>query len=93
MTLVYETATSNYADFSVEVVHSAGVADLLVYREKSRGAAQIDESVWCFVDGRESSKKAVHFTNVPGFTHLRVFYVASRSLAGWLKNHKLRGRL
>jgi uncharacterized protein DUF6150 len=93
MTLVYETSTSNYADFSVQVVHSPAIADLLVYRDKSRGAAQIDEGVWCFVDGRETSKKAVHFTKVPGFAQLKIFYVASRGLAGWLRNHRLRGRL
>ena len=94
MTLVHEVQKPNYADLSVQVVRSPAVADLLVYRQDEGGATpNRNEGVWCFTGARASAARAIHFTDKPGFAHLRICYVGAPGLSGWLKNHKLKGRL
>ncbi len=93
MTLVHEVDDPHKADLTVEVVKSQGVADLLVHRVEGGSPSLRNEAVWCFSGERTPSSKAIHFTHRQGHAHLRVCFVKSPGLCGWLKRHKLRGRL
>ncbi|MEM6466192.1 MAG: DUF6150 family protein [Pseudomonadota bacterium] len=93
MTIVTEVENPHLADVTVEVVQSRGMADLLVHKSEGPAPTQHGEAQWCFVAGRVPAAKRVHFTKTPGLASLKICYVSSKALAGWLKNHKLKGRL
>lgn len=93
MTMVFEVDRPGGADVHVQLVDSPGIADLLVFRDMTKLSALRSEGVWCFVNEDNPSSKKIHFSRKPGFQNLKVCYVASRGLAGWIKNHQLKGRL
>ncbi len=93
MTLVMEVPETTHADLSVQVVHTKAVADLLVCRSDTPFPAQKNEAVWCFVPNYRHSTRTVHFTSDPGAAQLRICYVNGPTLAGWLRNHPLKGHL
>ena len=91
--MVFEVDHFGVADVHVQIVDTPSVADLLVYRDAAKKPAQHSEGVWCFVNEDSASSKKVNFSNRPGFKNLKVCYVSSRGLAGWNKNHPLKGQL
>lgn len=93
MTMVFEVDHSGRADVHVQLVDSPGIADLLVFRDMAKASALHNEGVWCFVNEDSASSKKIHFSRKPGYKNLKVCYVKSRGLAGWIKNHQLKGRL
>jgi hypothetical protein len=93
MTLVMEVAETNRADLSVQVVDTRGVADLLVCRSEAAFMAQKNEGIWCTVPAYRHGIRTVHFTRDAGAAQLRVCFVDQPSLAGWIRNHPLKGRL
>ncbi|NNU79357.1 hypothetical protein HMH01_02795 [Halovulum dunhuangense] len=94
MTRVFAVPNPNYANITVEVIQSRALADLLVYRNDKAVSEAHDESIWTFVEQRQNAHIAVYFTHEGrGMAHLRIAYVPNATLAGWMKHHRLRGRL
>ncbi len=93
MTMVFEVDKPAGADACVQVVDSPAVADLLVYKDEGKVSSLHNEGVWYFVGDRAPSAKKIHFTKKPGYKNLKVCFVPSKGLSGWLKHHQLKGRL
>ena len=94
MTRVYEVTRPNYANFTVQVVNSPAAADLLVHRDDKAAAEAHGEGIWSFVGNRENAHAAVYVTPPGrGGASLKICYVKTPSLSGWMRGHKLKGRL
>lgn len=94
MTRVHVVDNPAYADLTVQIVLTPGLADLLVYRNDSYKSTAHFETVWTFVTERDLAHTSVYF--VPrdrGGAHLRVAFVTSQGLSGWVRPHRLKGRL
>lgn len=93
MTRVYEVQKPEYANLTVRVVESAAAADLLVYRNDQFVSQANAEAIWCFVKGRETAHMSIFFPPQGQDAMLRIAWVKTPSLAGWMRHHKLRGRM
>ena len=94
MTRVYKVDRPNYANFTVQVVTSPAAADLLVYQNDEAQSEAHSEGVWSFVKSRENAHASVYVTPPGrGGASLRICYVKTPSLSGWMRGHKLKGRL
>ena len=94
MTRVFKVDKPNYANFSVQVVTSPAAADLLVYQNDDAKSEAHSEAIWSFVGSRENAHAAVYVTPPGrGGAHLKICFVKTPSLSGWLRGHRLKGRL
>lgn len=94
MTRVYEVERPNYANFTVQVVSSPAAADLLVFRDDDAGSPAHGEGIWTFVPGRENAQASVYLTPPGrGGAHLKICWVKTPTHAGWMRPHRLKGRL
>ena len=94
MTRLFQAERPNYANFTAQVVTSPSAADLLVYRSDDARSEAHGEGVWTFVDQRENAHVAVYLTPPgQGGAHVKICWVKVPSFAGWLRPHRLKGRL
>ena len=94
MTRVYQVEKPNYANFSVQVVTSPAAADLLVHRDDAAVSEAHSEGIGSFVNNRENAHAAVYVAPPGrGGASLRICYVKTPVLSGWMRAHKLKGRL
>lgn len=93
MTRVYQVDRPEYANLTVSVVDAAGMADLVVHRNDQAVSQSNAEPIWCFVKGRATAHLAVYFMPPGQGAELRIAWTKTPSLAGWMRHHKMRGRL
>jgi hypothetical protein len=88
---IYQAASLGEADFRVAQVGNRGEADLLVHRVSSWGLAQGD-SLWFVTRDRQEATSSIFMVS-RGMAQLQVYFVDTRSEAGWVRSHRLHGRL
>ncbi|MBD3624112.1 MAG: hypothetical protein HUJ24_01780 [Rhodobacteraceae bacterium] len=94
MARVYEVQNANYADLTVEVVPTAVMADLSVFRDDGAMSQNWAEQIWSFVGQRHNAQVSVYLKQPDHMgADLRVAFVPRRALAGWTRHHRLQGRL
>ncbi len=94
MTRVFAVDRPNYANFTVQVVTSPAAADLCVYQDDQATSPSHGEGIWTFTKGRENAQAAIYITPPGrGGAHLKVCWVRNPSLSGWMRGHRLKGRL
>ena len=91
MARIYQAATLGEADFRVALVANREEADLLVHRVSSLGLAAGD-CLWFMTRERQVATSSIYFVSI-GMAHLLVHFVDTYSEAGWLRTHRLHGRL
>lgn len=89
MARIYQTATLGEAQIRIAMV-SRGVADLLVHRVSSRGLAHGDAR-WYITRDRHDATVLIA-TCSQGMADVCVCFVDSYGEAGWVRDHRLRGR-
>ncbi|UXY17259.1 DUF6150 family protein [Chitiniphilus purpureus] len=90
MACVYQAASPGEAQLRVAIV-GRGEADLLVRRVGSRGLAR-GEARWFITRDRQDAGLWIHFTSI-GMAELKVCFVDADGEAGWVRPHRLQGRL
>ncbi len=94
MARVYEVQNVNYADLTVEVVSTAALADLSVFRDDGAMSQNWAEQIWSFVGQRHNAQLAVYLKQPDHMgADLRISFVPRRALAGWSRQHRLQGHL
>ncbi len=91
MARVYQTWQMGEAQVRLAIVDHVGMADLAVHRVSNWGEARGD-ALWFITRNREDANIWIYFGS-PGFCDLKVCFVENRGEAGWLKPHRLKGRL
>ncbi len=91
---VFQTDHPSHAHLVVQVVRVPAMADLLVYRNDGAGSVSHGEGVWTFTRERQNANLAVHLSDSGARAQLRIAYVSSPTLSGWVhRKHRLKGRL
>lgn len=93
MALVKVKESRSSSDFLVCEVTSRSAADLLVCRVESRSPARGNDELWCFVESSSIADSKICFVNSRNTADLLICYVNSRSVAGWVKDHPLKGKI
>lgn len=93
MALIKIKESRGASDFLVCEVSSIGVADLLVCKVESRSPARGNDHLWCYVDSSGVSDSKVCFVNSRSVADLLVCFVTSRGVAGWQREHPLKGKI
>lgn len=89
MARVFQTATLGEAQIRVAIV-SRGLADLLVHRVDSWGAAQGD-ALWLITRDRHQATALIHTCSM-GMAEVNICFVDTYAEAGWVRAHRLQGR-
>jgi len=90
MARIYQVPNMGEARIRVALVSDRGQADLLVHRVSSWGMAHGD-SRWFITRERFDATAWVYFCSI-GMSQVRVCFVDTYGEAGWLVDHKLKGR-
>lgn len=93
MALIKIKESRSASDFLVCEVSSRSVADLLVCKVESRSAARGNDHLWCFIESSSVADSKICFVSSRSVANLLICYVSSRSVAGWRKEHPLKGKI
>ena len=91
MARIFVTDMMGEADILVAIVEEQGFADLLVHRVATRGLAAGDDR-WYMTDTRGDATCLIYLCSL-GMSQLTVCMVDSYGAAGWVRRHRLCGRL
>lgn len=91
MARVFQTRQMGEAHWRVAIVDDLGLADLAVCRVATWGEARGD-ALWYITRDKQDADTWLYFGSI-GFCELKVCFVPHRGQAGWLKRHRLQGRL
>ncbi|WP_423750377.1 DUF6150 family protein [Enterobacter hormaechei] len=65
----------------------------MVCRVESRSVSQGMDGLWCEVTSRSVASSKVKFVTSRSSADLLICYVTLRSVAGWTREHPLKGKL
>ncbi|GLU31280.1 DUF6150 family protein [Trinickia caryophylli] len=91
MARIYQAESMGMADVRIALVRDRARADLLACRVSSYGMATGDAR-WFITTDRAQATVTAYFCD-EGSANLRVCFVSSLGEAGWLRLHRLQGRL
>lgn len=91
MARIYQTASIGEAQVRVAIVSARDQADLLVHRVGSQGLARGD-ALWFMTRDKQDATTWIYSCSV-GMAEVKVCFVDNHAEAGWVKPHRLKGRL
>lgn len=91
MPTLHQTHLPGEATLRAAIVSDRGRADLLVWLVSHRGLAH-HESHWFMTKKEEESHWSVWFCS-EGLADIKVYFVKTQGEAGWVRGHRLKGKL
>ncbi len=93
MALVKVEKVRTVADINVSRVEDRTDADLLVFVTDSHGVSFGKEEVWSYVEREGECNIKLFWDETTPVTELKVCFVDDLGVAGWVKEHPLKGSL
>ena len=93
MALVKVEKVRTIATINVTRVEDRTDADLLVFVTDSHGVSFGKEEVWSYVEREGESNIKLFWDETTPVSDLNVCFVDNLGVAGWMKEHPLKGRL
>lgn len=90
MARVYQTASMGEAHIRVAIVTARGEADLLVHRVASWGLARGD-ALWFITRDKQDANVWIYPCSI-GMAEVNVCFVNTYGEAGWVGQHRFKGR-